>query len=199
MQLSIYRNHQAFFDLKSSEWKFSDDECQQALRIFQEINFSPKSMILDVGCGTGCLFPIMEEISPFSKIIGCDFSLEMLKRSRQTKENGRIPVIQCFGEKLPLKSGIFDILLNYCVFPHLKYKETAVREFNRVLKKGGSYYIIHSQGRNRINSIHQSIGAPVNNDLIPPTEEIIDFLKRNSFSIQQVNDCDDLFLIEAKK
>ena len=199
MQLSIYRNHQAFFDLKSSEWKFSDDECQQALRIFQGIHFSPKSTILDVGCGTGCLFPILEEISPLSTIIGCDFSFGMLKNSRQTKGNSRIPIVQCFGEMLPLKSGSFDILLNYCVFPHLKYKETAVREFNRVLKKGGSYYIIHPQGRNQINSIHHSIGDPVNNDLIPPTEEIIDLLKRNLYSIRQVNDCDDLFLIEATK
>lgn len=194
-----YRQHRDFFDSASANWKIKEEDLHRAVNIFSQIEFHPGEKILDVGCGTGSLFPVIKQFAPVSTLIGCDMSWKMLARSQDCADNERIPIIQCLGEILPFKDESIDVVLNYCIFPHLKFRMTAFREFHRVLKENGRYFIIHPQGREAINRTHSHLAQPVCFDFLPSVEEAVWQLLHAAFSVNRIVDRDDLFLIEVTK
>ncbi|MDQ3986761.1 MAG: methyltransferase domain-containing protein [Actinomycetota bacterium] len=53
-------------------------------RLVEEVDLSPGQTVLDVACGTGINFPLIQErIGPTGRIIGVDLSPDMLARARQ--------------------------------------------------------------------------------------------------------------------
>ncbi len=85
-----------------------------------------KGRVLDVGCGTGQAMRYASE--------GIDVSSEMLKHARI---KGFENLLQADAEELPFKDGSFDTVL--CIFTVLNLCDCrkAVKEMNRVLRKGG--------------------------------------------------------------
>ena len=198
MQLTAYKRHQEFFEKKAATWSLSESHAEFIRRLDKLIGFNPNDVILDIGCGTGNLFPYLLKKIPGGKLIGIDFTFNMLYRCRD-KFQERTVVLQSMAEVLPIRSSSIDVVINYCLYPHLKYKHNALREFNRVLKREGRYYILHNQGSNEINCLHRDIGEPVCFDVIEPVESVVAMLKLNGFSTRQAIDRCDMFLIEAVK
>ncbi len=198
MILREYERQREFFNSRAWEWNFSDQDRKSAEDIINEISFSPSDVILDIGCGTGNLLSILKNRAPESTIIGLDFAFKMLQKYKY-KNNGKSTIILGLGEELPIESESVDIVLNYCFFPHLRFKNIAIREYYRVLKKGGRYFIIHPQGRKAINAIHHSVGEPVCDDILEPIDEICNMLKNQYFVLKRSIDRDDVFMIEAQK
>jgi len=196
--LKEYKRQRKFFNSRACEWSFSDQDRKIAEDIMNKILFPPSDVILDVGCGTGNLLSILKNRAPESTIIGLDFAFKMLQKYKY-KNNGKSTIVLGLGEELPIKSESVNILLNYCFFPHLRFKSIAIREYYRVLRKEGKYFIIHPQGRKAINTIHSSLGEPVCDDILEPIDEICNMLKSQYFVIKRSIDRDDVFMIEAQK
>jgi len=192
-----YRPHRDYFDYASANWKTKEEDVLRAVDIFSRIEFHPGQKILDVGCGTGSLFPVIKQFAPKSTLIGCDMSFKMLARSKDYDDNNRIPIVQCLGEILPFKDKSIDVVLNYCIFPHLKFRMTAFHEFHRVLKENGRYFIIQPHGREAVNRTHSRLAQPVCFDFLPTIEETAWQLIHAAFSVSQIVDRGDLFLIEV--
>jgi len=199
MLLSTYRRQRHFFNEQALNWHFPDSDRQKITKILESVNLPPDGVILDAGCGTGNLFSVIQEIVPTVTIIACDMAPQMLNESRRRNPGLQIPLWVGFCEELPLKNESVDLALNYCIFPHIKDKDKALSELRRVLKPGGRYLIIHPNGRSATNYRHRQIGMPIANDLLPPTAEIKNRLQNHEFSVRQLIDRDDLFLIEAGK
>jgi len=89
-----------------------------------------KGSVLDVACGVGrlgILFP-----SPDYKVTGLDSSKEMLKKCPyKLKKTGN-------ALKLPFKDNSFDILITARLLHHYENQDIFLKEFKRVVKKGGS-------------------------------------------------------------
>ena len=198
MQLTGYKHHQEFFEKKAATWSLSESHAEFIRRLDKLLGFNTNDVILDIGCGIGNLFPYLQEKIPDGKLIGIDFAFNMLYRCRE-KFQERTLVLQSMAEVLPIRSSSIDVVINYCLYPHLKYKRDALREFNRVLKKEGRYYILHPQGSAEINSLHRDIGEPVCFDVIEPVKSVVAMLQLNGFSTRQAIDRCDMFLIEAVK
>ncbi len=198
MNLSAYKHHQDFFAKKAATWSLSESHAEFIGRLDKLIGFNPTDVILDIGCGTGNLFPYLQDRIPAGRLIGIDFAYNMLHQCRD-KLRGRNIALQSMAEILPIRSASVDVVINYCLYPHLKFKHAAIREFNRVLKQGGRYYILHPQGRAEINSLHRDIGEPVCCDVIEPVKSVIELLQANGFSVLKAIDCCDMFLVEAVK
>lgn len=49
----------------------------------KELNIQPRTMILDLCCGTGDFTKLITKFYPRAKVIGLDFSQEMLKLAKQ--------------------------------------------------------------------------------------------------------------------
>jgi len=198
MNLSAYKYHQDFFDSKAATWKLSVNH-QQFIKCLEKlIGFNTTDVVLDIGCGTGNLFPYLQDRVPAGRLIGIDFAYNMLYQCRD-KLRGRNIALQSMAEILPIRLASVDVVINYCLYPHLKFKHAALREFNRVLKQGGRYYILHPQGSAEINSLHRDIGEPVCCDVIEPVEAVVELLQANGFSVLKAIDRCDMFLVEAVK
>jgi len=197
MNMAIYKNIIKYFDAQATSWHLSGLDRIQAENILSSVQLPESGVVLDAGCGAGNLFPILRKIVPLATIIACDISRKMLIESRRRLSNN-VPLWVGYCEELPLKDASVDLILNYCIFPHIKNSYKALSEYRRVLKSGGRLLIVHPHGREVINSKHRQIGFPVSGDLLPPAVEVVTRLERMSFRICEVIDREDLYLIEAE-
>ena len=127
----------------------------------------PGQTVLDLCCGTGDLALQFACTEPrLSKIIGVDFSEEMLKvaRNKQQKKQPKKqacrhnpPVIKWLcadAESVPLPGGHFDCVTCAFGIRNLQNLPTALREMFRLLKPRGRLVILEfAMPRNRLLSV----------------------------------------------
>ena len=135
------------------------------------LTIAPGAAVLDVGCGTGVLLPLLRERNGNGHVVALDLSGEMLKRALGKGQ----PAIYVQGdaESLPLPEGIFDWVICNAVFPHFSDKSRALGELRRVLRAGGHLVICHTASRQAINEFHRSVGGVVAHDAIPGEGEML--------------------------
>jgi len=193
-----YKAKQKFFDTKAPSWQMSPEIKIETESIFQYIDTEIEGRILDMGCGTGLLFPSLSHYYPDAQIIGIDLSFEMLRHCFH-RISRRRHILQGISEQLPLRDNTVDLILNYCCFPHIIHKNKALREYYRVLKPGKKCYIIHPRGSHSINHCHRSIGYPVADDLLPSLSQAEKLLQQNRFQVDQALDRHDIYLVAGRK
>lgn len=93
--------------------------------------------ILDLCTGTGDLVGILKEKHPKAKIIGVDFSPQMLDIAR--KKHPDINFIEADCTHLPLEDESFDLCTISFGLRNIEDMELALKEIYRVLKKGGIF------------------------------------------------------------
>jgi ubiquinone/menaquinone biosynthesis C-methylase UbiE len=96
-------------------------------------------VLLDVGCGQGKSFRLLQEAFQPERIIGLDAdpsSLE-LSRSEAAKEHINAELIAGDCAQIILPDRSVDIVFCHQTFHHLVEQERALAEFWRVLKPGG--------------------------------------------------------------
>lgn len=101
--------------------------------LWRFLNTPKNPLILDIGSGLGFdLYALKNR----GRVVGLDIIHEYL-----TGIKGFI-LVQASGEKLPFKTGLFDICVADSVLEHIPRDVGAVEEAWRVLKEGG-YFIVH--------------------------------------------------------
>ncbi|MEA3340621.1 MAG: methyltransferase domain-containing protein, partial [Chloroflexota bacterium] len=180
-------NHRRrFFDQAADDWdELEVEETYARLReIVAGLGIAPGAAVLDVGCGTGILLPLLREsMNGDGCVVALDLSREMLKRAlgkgaALSLSKGQPAVyVQGDAESLPLPEGAFDWVLCNAVFPHFADKLCALAELRRVLRPGGRLVICHTASRQTINEFHRSIGGAVAHDAIPGEAEMLRLLQ----------------------
>ena len=97
--------------------------------------------VLDVGCGTGRLAPLLHK-RQVAQLIGIDISEKMLAQAR--KRGGYNELIHhMLPDELPFTWDTFDAILCSLVLVHIQERSLAFvcEEFFRVLKPGGTLYL----------------------------------------------------------
>ena len=96
--------------------------------------------LLDLGCGTGRWFHVMENAH---FILGADFSGEMLNKAKEKilgREHTNISLVGCDIFNLPLKHDLFDCVVSVGVLAeHAPLNDGLFKEVWRVLKSGGLF------------------------------------------------------------
>ena len=145
--------------------------CRDVKEILENIEYK---QLLDVGCGTGYLFEILDDDE--TNFYGLDLSEKMLEVAK-SKNIPNTEYIQATAEKLPYHDESMDIVTCIQSFHHYPYPDEAIREAYRVLKPGG-YYIISDTG----------IGGPIAyifNNIIYPRLHSGDCNIQNRKSIEE--------------
>ncbi len=94
-----------------------------------------QSILLEIGCGFGRSLPILSKLC--EKVYATDISQRMIDVAKEKNRSlNNILYFVSEAESLDFKSGTFDYILCYGVFDALN-QESALRECNRLLKKGG--------------------------------------------------------------
>ena len=103
-------------------------------------------LMLDVGCGEGRhIFGVMESY-PQMKCIGIDPHKDSLKKAEEGYEyfqsisNAGAEFMEASAYCLPFPDDTFDLVVCSEVLEHLHEYMDAVKEIERVLKKGGKFY-----------------------------------------------------------
>ena len=192
------QHRRQFFDQTAADWDALEvEETHVRLReIVAGLGIAPGAAMLDVGCGTGILLPLLREsMNGDGHVVALDLSGEMLKRAR-SKEQMAI-YVQGDAQNLPLPEGAFDWVLCNAVFPHFPDKLRALAELRRVLRSGGHLVICHTASREAINEFHHSVGGVVAHDTIPDEEEMLRLLREAGLMEAQVRDEPDRYLVIA--
>jgi ubiquinone/menaquinone biosynthesis C-methylase UbiE len=119
----------------------SDDVRLEARGIWNLLQLSETSRVVDVGCGHGRHALALAELGP--TVLGLDASVALLSRARQLAEASRAHVdwMRSDMRQLPLCSQSADAVLimdAFGFFETEKEHETVVVEASRILRDGGS-------------------------------------------------------------
>ncbi|TDA67481.1 MAG: methyltransferase domain-containing protein [Clostridia bacterium] len=101
----------------------------------------PGETVVDVGCGAGLdLILAALRIGPGGRVIGVDFTPEMLERAAKNAAAAGVTnvlFLEGEAERLPLEDAVADTVISNCVLNLVADKAAAFREIARCLKPGG--------------------------------------------------------------
>ena len=95
--------------------------------------------ILDVGSGTGELWPLIQRLAPSAQIFGVDRA-EGMMRAGSESPRGSASVMD--AENLGIRADVFDVALLSFVLFHIPDPERALREIRTTLRPGGSLGLV---------------------------------------------------------
>jgi SAM-dependent methyltransferase len=104
-----------------------------ALPVLDMLPLAQARHILDVGAGTGELFPDLSRRAPEARIVGLDRSAGMLRIARA--RGGRFLAVMD-AQNLAFRDASFDLAVCIFVLFHLPDPLQALRELRRVLRPG---------------------------------------------------------------
>jgi ubiquinone/menaquinone biosynthesis C-methylase UbiE len=111
----------------------------------QFAKISKGDVVLDLGSGAGNdAFVARAETGETGKVIGIDFTLAMIEKARQNAEKlnyHNVEFRQGDIEKMPVTSGVADVVISNCVLNLVPDKEAVIKEIYRVLTPGGHFSI----------------------------------------------------------
>ena len=195
-------NHREYFNQLASKWdQMTPEETRARLpQMIDYLGIKPGDTILDVGCGTGILLPLLYKAADGGgKIVSLDIAEEMLKQARNNGHQGNINFIHADVAAIPLSDEAFDLVICYSCFPHFANKPGALAEMARVMRNGGRLAICHTDSRQAINKLHKSIGNTVGNDTIPDEATMRKMLTASGLKSIEIRDESHRYLVIAAK
>lgn len=201
---TLISDQQAFFDRAAATWDaLGTDEVRGRLaEIIADLGIAAGSIVLDVGCGTGVLFPLlMAAVGEGGLIVGLDISREMLRRAAdKVGADGHPPLpVQGDAHRPPLRRAAFDWIICNAVLPHFDDKPAALAELARCLTPGGTLVVCHSNSRQFINNLHRDTGGAVAEDRVPDPELMAQLLRHAGLEPVSILDGADRYVALAHK
>lgn len=189
-----YTHTISFFDARALHWddthRSISPSRSQAVRLAVR---ERGAAILDIGCGTGVLFPELLAREP-STLVGVDISSGMAARAREKFDHVSELRVLCM-DILAFEETGFDCAIIYNAYPHFPDKERLIGHVASLLRPGGRLTVAHSRGREQINRCHANIPAGVAVELRPACEESIQW--QPWFHVDVQIDTADLYIISG--
>ena len=159
----------AFFDRLAKTWDehlVKDDEKIQ--RILDTAGVKPGHVVLDVGCGTGVLFPdyLKRDVS---RVIGVDISPEMVRIAGAKLHDPRVEVLCGDITTLQVHLRCHEAVLYNC-FPHFPDPALLLDRLRLWLLPGGRITVAHSMGLEALARHHAGAARHVSREMLPAEE-----------------------------
>ena len=169
-------DRKTFFGSIAKVWDKEHQVQEQEKRLeklFGYFSLAKGDRVLDVGCGTGRLVPLIKRaIGDQGLLVESDFSREMLEIGKAKFFCSNVSFVLFDAEMAAIKTNVFDVVVCFALFPHLVHKEKALREFRRILKPGKKLIIAHTMAREELNKFHSRVNGPVCRDYLPDEQEM---------------------------
>jgi ubiquinone/menaquinone biosynthesis C-methylase UbiE len=113
---------------------------EQMLALMQ---FRADDNIFDLGCGAGWLCRILAALAPEGRVVGMDIADEMVRRARKnTVECGNVVIIAGGVDEIPWEDNFFTQVVSVESAYYWPHPAQGIREIYRVLRDGGSAWIL---------------------------------------------------------
>lgn len=152
--------------------------------IKKECKIGDKSVIVDIGCGTG-----IETLNIYDnfkcKVYGIEPAENMFKKA--TEKSEKIVWLKGTAEQIPLENNFIDVITSFFSIHHFLDIGQSVKEFNRILMPTGKVFIFtisHNQMRNSLE--YQFFPELLEYDInrVPSIEFIKDIFVKNGFKVK---------------
>lgn len=190
-----------YFNEKATIWDetIAEKDTAKLERMAARLGIKAGSIVLDVGTGTGVFLPyLLNGVGKSGRIIALDIAEEMLQTARTKSFDGNVAYLQADVISIPVRDGLFDVVVCYSSFPHFQNKPAVLGEIHRVTRPGGRLFICHTSSRAQINEIHAQIPT-VKNDIIPDSDDMHRLLSAAGFTGVEIDDSRDSYLAGASK
>jgi len=192
-----------YFNSIASKWDSWED--LESLKVQFDIGLKrfglrPDEHVLDVGCGTGNLTTaILRHLSQTGRITAVDISSGMIEIAQTKVKDSRVRWICDSVEHMANFDNVFDRVICYSVWPHLKNSGMVARLLQSMLKPGGKLHVWHLKSREAINNTHGKASEAISNHLLAPVSQTAALLEQSGFIIEETLDDDSGYLISAQK
>lgn len=121
--------------------RYSAIQKQKYEEIISRIDFLNKSIILDVGCGTGSFFQLLNETNDtnLKTKIGIDLSFEMVKQAHEKFPEGDFIVAD--SDNLPFRDDVIDLVVSVTHLQNLPDPSPTIKEIARTSKDSAQILI----------------------------------------------------------
>lgn len=191
-----------FFNKAAKDWDANETKSTPVKinRILDEIGISVGAKILDLGTGTGVLIPyLVDRVGNNGKVKGIDISDGMLSRAKE--KYASLVSYELFEKKDFEKEeidGIYDIILLYCVYPHLSEPLATLRRLlDCNLAQKGKIIVAFPADEKFINGIHGD--RKIESDLLPSASELSSYFSKNGFNSRVISETGESYIVEITK
>ncbi len=140
-----------FFDRLAPNW---DNEPVSERKIIDTIldngGIQKNKDVLDVGCGTGVLFPYYLDRNVKS-LTAIDISSKMVEIAKKKYPNAN--VICGDAENISFENQ-FDTVMIHNAFPHFPNPNVLLENLSNALKVGGKFSVAHSMSKEELDKVH---------------------------------------------
>jgi len=113
------------------------------LPVLELMDFQPDDNVLDIGCGSGWLSRLIAERVGEGRVVGIDVSDEMVRRARKASvEHGQVMFVLGRVEEIPWDNNFFTKAISVESAYYWPQPAQGVREIFRVLREGGSAWVL---------------------------------------------------------
>jgi len=129
MKRAIARKYDALADAYDS--LYGDEQEAKIRSALESLQLKETDLVLDVGCGTGILFPYVQEKVGF--VVGLDISRGLLERARnRSRYSSKVSLIRADADYLPFLDEVFDRLFAVTILQNVPDSKATL---NQILSK----------------------------------------------------------------
>lgn len=129
------------YDLNNRLHSFGRDQAWRR-RAVHAADVRAGDSVLDMACGTGDLTLLLAQTTEAARVVGGDFTPEMLEIAREKNTHEKAEYVHADAMELSFEDGEFDALTIAFGIRNVTEPGKALREFARVLKPGGRLVIV---------------------------------------------------------
>jgi ubiquinone/menaquinone biosynthesis C-methylase UbiE len=120
--------------------QYVDEQNAKIEVTLKKMNFGSNETVLDVGCGTGFLFPYIIEKIGF--LVGLDVSLKALREAKKRIENmPNIFLVRADADHMPFQDNTFDKVFAITVLQNMPKPTETVTEMKRTAKPQATFVV----------------------------------------------------------